>query len=63
MWTHIREGLYNILLQDPDLKKMIEVLSSQVEKGEITPGVASDELLSMVMNNILKTKQDKSSDN
>lgn len=47
MWTHVQEGLERILLQDPRLKELTTTLLENVRDGKISPGSASDEILSL----------------
>lgn len=44
-WTHLRENLLDILLSKPELKLKLKKLESEVVAGNITPGQASDALI------------------
>jgi len=55
MWTHLEEGLKNILLHDFRLKTMTESLEVKVKEGRVSPGAASDQILS-TFKSILESK-------
>ena len=53
-WSHLKENLFDILLSKPNIKNKLNQLESQVIKGELTPGQASDMLINQ-SNFIVKT--------
>ena len=46
MWTHLEDGLKDILFHDLRLKAMTDALEVKVREGTVTPGAASDQILS-----------------
>ncbi len=57
MWTHLEEGLKTFLLQDPRLKSITDSLQNQVRSGQVTPGTASDTILTSVRSLIKSPKE------
>ncbi|MBW2365616.1 MAG: hypothetical protein JRF25_11265 [Deltaproteobacteria bacterium] len=50
MWFLVEEGLKERFYQHPDVKKRLKEIVFNMEKGEITPTVAAQDLLFLVDN-------------
>jgi putative protein kinase ArgK-like GTPase of G3E family len=44
-WTHVQDGLREMLMENSELKKVTDHLIKNVKKGTANPGTAADEIL------------------
>ncbi|ODN03926.1 Methylmalonic aciduria type A protein, mitochondrial [Orchesella cincta] len=49
VWTHVHDGLREMILEDPRIKNQTDKLIEQVRLGKENPGTAADKILDSVM--------------
>ncbi|CAL8115266.1 unnamed protein product [Orchesella dallaii] len=49
VWTHVHDGLREMILEDPRIKHQTDKLIEQVRLGTVNPGTASDKILDSVL--------------
>lgn len=55
-WTHVQEGLERFIADDLNLKTKTDELIKQVEKGTLSPGSASDKIISYFTSHMKQEK-------
>jgi len=48
-WTHVQDGLREMILEQPQMRATTEKLIEKVRLGEIAPGTAADRIIDTVM--------------